>query len=112
MPRLGGTDMRVDQQASIARSFRTMLDRVLGPSAAGPPDARDLDLTCKQAKIRAASVRAGFAAMRARSEEVSRHLHRFDERGRNSTEAACDQVESPDPVEAIVLSCDEITPAQ
>ncbi|HEX6832925.1 MAG TPA: hypothetical protein VF132_05275 [Rudaea sp.] len=79
----------------VARFF----DRVFGTQPAPMPEKRMQNLLQKQAKIRAVSVRRGFEAIRARSDEMAERLEQYKRQrtGVAAADAAADG-------EAIVLS--------
>jgi hypothetical protein len=88
---------------SAAGFFTSVVGRLLGSTPAPTPviDKRTQNLERKKMNIRAAGVREGFQAMRARSEVMAQRLETFKKQRHPDPTISIDPVEQ---VETIVLS--------
>lgn len=90
------------KHATVAGLFAGMLEHMFGTEAEPTPiEKRAQNLSQKQANIRAAGVREGFLAMRARSDAMAQRLEQFKNRSKPSP---ADNAGAIDPNETIVLS--------
>ena len=88
---------------TMQQLFGNVMERMLGLQPVVAPERRMQNLAQKQMHIRAAGVREGFLAMRARSDALQQSLDRF-RRTRNGEAAIGD--ESTDAEETIELRSD------
>jgi len=88
---------------SVAQLFNTVVEKVLGSEPAPVVDRKMQNLAQKQANIRAVSVRKGFQAIAARSDEMAQRLAQYNKQ-RNKSTANGTPAESAEQAETIVLS--------
>lgn len=86
---------------SVTKFINTVVDRVFGGEPL-PVEKRMQNLAHKQANIRAASVRHGFEAMRARNEEMASRLEHY--RQLRTRKGVSPPIDPPATEETIVLS--------
>ena len=88
---------------SVAQLLNTVVERVLGTEPAPVVDRKMQNLAQKQANIRAVSVRKGFQAIAARSDEMAQRIAQYKQRGKNgeANETPADPAEQ---AETIVMS--------
>jgi hypothetical protein len=98
--------------SSMASFFNTVRERVFSPEPVPAVSKKDMNLAQKQANIRAACVREGFQAIRARNAEMAQRIEQY-KRQRNKTGSvpglSIDPVET---VETIVMSSSDPQPQQ
>lgn len=92
---------------SVTNFINTMVDRVFGNEAAPPVEKKMQNLAHKQAKIRAVSVRRGFQAIRARSDEMAQRLEEYKRQREGTSETSATSSDAPVTGETIVLASDE-----
>ncbi|MGA9334009.1 MAG: hypothetical protein WBV39_07000 [Rudaea sp.] len=93
------------RQATVAGLFAAMREHMFGTDAdASPIEKRAQNLSQKQANIRAAGVREGFLAMRARSDAMAQRLEQFRNRSNPTPANDAQPVEQNETVETIVLT--------
>ena len=96
-------------RGSVKNFFNNVVERVFGNEPA-PVEKKMQNLAHKQAKIRAVSVRRGFQAIRARSDEMAQRLEEY--KRQRMGEAQNQPIDPPTDVEAIILASDEPEPRQ
>lgn len=96
-------------RGSVSNFFNNVVERVFGSEPA-PMEKKMQNLAHKQAKIRAVSVRRGFQAIRARSDEMALRLEQYKRQRMN--DAQNQPIDPPAEGEAIVLSSDDPEPRQ
>jgi hypothetical protein len=90
---------------SMSDFFSSVVDRMLGTPAPAPVvDTRAQNLAQKKMNIRAVGVREGFAAMRARSDEMASRLAEFKKQRQHSESSTSEAIDPVEQVETIVLA--------
>jgi len=94
---------------SVAQLLNTVVERVLGAQPEPVVERKMQNLAQKQANIRAVSVRKGFQAIVARSDEMAQRIAQYNkQRGKNGE--ANETAEPAEQAETIVLSSAEPAP--
>jgi hypothetical protein len=95
---------RSGTKSSMANFFHSIKDRVFNAEAAPAVDKKNMNLAQKQANIRAACVRAGFQAIRARNAEMAQRIEQYKRQRKKTDSAAESPADAADQMETIVLS--------
>jgi hypothetical protein len=95
---------------SVAQLLSTVVERVLGSAPEPVVDRKMLNLAQKQANIRAVSVRKGFQAIAARSDEMAQRIAQYNKQLGKNGAANETPAEPSEQAETIVLSSVDPTP--
>ena len=74
-----------EKKAAVTSFLNSVVERVFGAEAAPEVDKKMQNLVQKQANIRAVSVRKGFQAILARSDEMAQRIEQYRRQRDNKT---------------------------